>query len=66
MWGSSTATWSVFVPQWGSTRVLLVVGGVALHQQSETLPGKRAEKQAYAEELLPGAGNLGKEGTNTA
>src|SRR5262245_6613200 len=46
--------------------VLLVAGGVALHQQSEALPGKRAEKQAYAEEMLPGAGKLGKEGTNTA
>jgi inner membrane transporter RhtA len=46
--------------------VLLVAGGVALHQESETLPAKRAEKQASAEEMLPGAGNLGKEGTNVA
>jgi inner membrane transporter RhtA len=46
--------------------VLPVAGGVALYQESETQPGKRAEKQAYAEEMLPGARNLGKEGTNTA
>src|SRR5262249_9756292 len=45
--------------------VLLVAGAVALHQQSEALPGKPAEKQAYAEEMPPGAGKLGKEGTNT-
>jgi len=44
----------------------LVAAGVALHQEAETLPGKRAEKKAYAEEMLPAAGNLGKEGTNTA
>jgi inner membrane transporter RhtA len=46
--------------------VLLVAGGVALHQESETLAAKRAEKKAYAEEMLSGAGNLGKEGTNVA
>lgn len=46
--------------------VLLVALGVALHQESATLPVNRAEKKASAEEMLPGAGNLGKEGTDTA